>query len=434
MDTILWYIFGCGRDEMNKNNLLSKALDVVNISIRDYEFMCFSRNSPKHFSRKGKLGFVNLIAFTLNLVRKPLQLEIDSFFKLINSDVSITKQAFSKARQKISYEPFKKLFEITTNMARSADDMDTFKGLRISAIDGTTIALENIPELAAYFGCSGGSATAATARVSALYDVLNKVLLDARIDKYSSGERELAAQHILRLQDMGVSNDLIIFDRGYASAKLIAQLFESGIHFLMRVRRKFNKEIDALASPEGLVEITYGQKVYRVRVVKFLLPSGKMETLITDLPQETFETSALQTLYFKRWPVETGYDLLKIKLQLENFTGKTVLSVFQDFYASMFLSNIATFAKYVTDAEIQKDQADKNLDYEYQTNVNILIGKLKDNLVLALLEPNLKKRERAVNKVLAEISRNRTPIRPDRHFERKIPRKKRFFMNKKSVL
>lgn len=419
---------------MCKIYLLSKAIDVVSTTIRDYGFLCFSRNDPNYFTRKGKIGFVNLIAFTLNFVRKSLQLEIDSFFERINSDASITKQAFSQARQKISYEPFKVLFNTTTQLARSEDDMDTFNGFRVSAIDGTTLALENMPELVDYFGCSGAGATAATARASALYDVLNEVLLDARIDRFSCGEREMASQHILRLQEMGVSNDLIIFDRGYASAKLIAQLFESGIHFLMRVRRKFNKEIDDLASSEGFVEITYEQKVYRVRVVKFPLPSGEIETLITDLPQGAVETSDFQTLYFKRWPIETRYDTLKIKLQLENFTGKTVLSVFQDFYASMFLSNMATFAKYVTDAEIQKDNADKNLDYEYKTNVNILIGKLKDNLVLVMLEPNPKKRDRALQKVLAEIARNRTPIRPDRQFERKIPRKKRFFMNKKSAL
>jgi hypothetical protein len=368
-------------------------------------------------------------------VRKSLQLEIDSFFKLINSDASITKQAFSQARQKISYEPFKIMFDSTAQVARSEDEMDTFKGLKhVSAIDGTSLALENLPELVEYFGCSGAGTTAATARSSALYDVLNEVLLDVRIAKFSCGERELASQHIQRLQEMGVSNDLIIFDRGYASAELIAQLYEAGVHFLMRVRRKFNNEIDVLGSSDGFVEISHDLKVYRLRVVKFPLPSGEIEVLITDLPEDTFVTADFQSLYFKRWPIETRYDTLKIKLQLENFTGKTVLSVFQDFYASMFLSNMATFAKYVTDAEIQNDNADKNLDYEYKTNVNILIGKLKDNLVLAMLEPSSQKRERALNKVLFEIAKNRTPIRPDRQFERKVPRKKRFFMCKKSAL
>lgn len=419
---------------MSKVNLLSKAIDAVSTSIRSYDFLCSSRNDPNYFTRKGKIGFVNLLAFTLNFVKKSLQLELDSFFKLINSDVSITKQAFSQARQKISFKPFKVLFDTTVQLGRSEDGMDTFKGLHVSAIDGTTIALENMPELVDYFGCSGAGATAATARASVLYDVLNEVLLDARIMKLSCGERELASQHILRLQELGIANDLIIFDRGYASAQLIAQLFESGAHFLMRVRRKFNKEIDALTSSDAFVELTHEQTVYHIRVVKFPLPSGEIETLITDLPQDLFETTDFQALYFRRWPIETRYDALKIKLQLENFTGKTVLSVFQDFYASMFLSNMATFAKYVTDAEIQKDHANKNLDYEYQTNVNILIGKLKDNLVLALLEPEPNKRDRALKKVLAEIAKNRTPIRPDRKFERKTPRKKRFYMNKKSAL
>jgi len=419
---------------MSKINLLSKAIDGISSTIRDYNFLCFSRNDPKYFTRQGKLGFVNLITITLNFVRKSMQLEIDSFFKLVNPDICITKQAFSQARQKISYEPFKAMFNTTSQLARSEEGMDTFKGLRVNAIDGTTLALENVPELVEYFGCSGAGATAATARASVLYDVLNEVLIDARIDRLSFGEREMASQHIQRLQDMGSSNDLIIFDRGCASAELVAQLFKSGVHFLMRVRRKFNKEIDAFASSDGFVDITHEQKSYRVRVVKFPLPTGEIETLITDLPQTTFATDDFQALYFKRWPIETRYDTLKIKLQLENFTGKTVLSVFQDFYASMFLSNMATFAKYVTDDEIQKDNADKNLDYEYKTNVNILIGKLKDNLVLAMLETNSKKRDRALKKVLAEIAKNRTPIRPDRQFERKMPRKKRFFMNKKSAL
>jgi hypothetical protein len=51
-----------------------------------------------------------------------------------------------------------------------------------------------------------------------------------------------------------------------------------------------------------------------------------------------------------------------------------------------------------------------------------------------LLEPEPNKRDRALKKVLAEIAKNRTPIRPDRKFERKTPRKKRFYMNKKSAL
>ena len=91
------YLFDNGCVEMNKINLFPLAMDRASAFMRDYQFMCSSRTDSKHFTRKGKLGFVNLIALTLNFVRKSLQLEIDSFFKLIHSDLSISKQAFSKA-------------------------------------------------------------------------------------------------------------------------------------------------------------------------------------------------------------------------------------------------------------------------------------------------------------------------------------------------
>ena len=68
----------------------------------------------------------------------------------------------------------------------------------------------------------------------------------------------------------------------------------------------------------------------RVRVVKFILPSGQTETLITDLfdmPESRF-----QELYFLRWGLEEKYDVVKNKLELPNFTGRTVNVLYQDFW------------------------------------------------------------------------------------------------------
>ncbi|WP_139339560.1 transposase [Bacillus dakarensis] len=52
------------------------------------------------------------------------------------------------------------------------------------------------------------------------------------------------------------------------------------------------------------------------------------------------DIQSFKSLYFKRWGIETKYDELKSKLQIQKFTGDTPVSVEQDFYASMFLSNI----------------------------------------------------------------------------------------------
>lgn len=53
------------------------------------------------------MKFNNIILFMLNFVKKSLQLELDDFFKKIQkSDETISKQAFSQARRKVSPKAF----------------------------------------------------------------------------------------------------------------------------------------------------------------------------------------------------------------------------------------------------------------------------------------------------------------------------------------
>ena len=419
---------------MLRTELLGCGIEELREKIMDYTFMCKARTEPKHFSREGKLGFVNLLLFMLNFVKKSVQLELDLFMKMLDEQKQVSKQAFSKARQKISHKAFEELFYDTVKIAGRSEDMNTLRGMRVLAVDGTSLAVENTPELIAYYGCSGRGATSATARVSALYDVLNEYLVDANIEKFSVGERELALQHIEHLDTTTIKKCLLIFDRGYASAELISTLFESNKHFLIRVRNKFNAEIDGIGLGDGVVAIKFEGKQYNVRVLKFPLETGEIETLITDLPSEILDISDGKEIYFKRWPIETRYDVVKEKLQLENFTGKTVLAVKQDFYASMFLSNIASFSKYISDAKISNDNESKELKYKYKTNTNLLIGKLKDNLVKIMLDNDPIRRGHAITALCHEFSKNRIPIRTRRQFLRGLPRKKRFHMNKKVVL
>ena len=51
-----------------------------------------------------------------------------------------------------------------------------------------------------------------------------------------------------------------------------------------------------------------------LRIVKFELPSSEIETLLTNLFD--IEESEFKELYFKRWPVEVNFDIVKNKLEL----------------------------------------------------------------------------------------------------------------------
>ena len=79
---------------------------------------------------------------------------------------------------------------------------------------------------------------------------------------------------------------MFVFDRGYASKDLIAYI-EDAIHagYLFRLRSRFNHAIDALPAPEEPYGITDSILVLdgrNVRVLKFYLPGGTLETLITN--------------------------------------------------------------------------------------------------------------------------------------------------------
>ena len=78
------------------------------------------------------------------------------------------------------------------------------------------------------------------------------------------------------------------------------------------------------------------------RLVLITLKNGKQEALITTL-EEDFTKEELQDLYALRWGIETQYNDLKNKFQLENFSGIDNICILQDFYATMFLSNILAY-------------------------------------------------------------------------------------------
>ncbi len=366
------------------------------------------------------MDFPFIIMFLLNFLKLTLQVELNKFNKLfLNLEVSITKSAFSRARRKISPLAFRELFEMTSKLWLKSDEFNRYKGHRIFAIDGSCINLpKNSPELLKDFGTLGKTNTAIRARASILCDVLDGVVVHAEFESIHTDERSLALKHVAFFDEFASSTDVIIFDRGYPSHELIAEFESKKWKYIMRIPKGFNYHIDN--SPESdFTQVFYFRKQkYFVRVIKIQLPSGEIEQLITNLSIEAFNHEDFMALYFLRWPIEIKYNTVKNKLFLETFSGKTTISVKQDFYSTMYLSNLVTFAKLESDEIIDKEQQGKSLKYKYQTNENILIGILKNELILAILCQSQKKRRILLEEFIREASKSRSEIRPDRHFER----------------
>ena len=380
------------------------------------------KTSESSFTRLRCMGFTKVVGLCLNFLRKTLQVEIDRFMELTDPKVEkpMTKQAFSKARHKISPDAFRELFEMTSQTAFEQDAFSRYKGYRVFAVDGTELQLPKTKELSSMFKHTNHSFSP-RCRASVLCDVVSGITIHAVMASTEVGERILAMEHLQYYEAYNQSKSLIIFDRGYPSKALIEHLESRNIKYLMRLQKSFNAEIDKSNKQDFHVTISN----CKVRVLKLCLPNGETETLITSLGRKSFKKDEFQELYHLRWGIETKYNTIKNKLAIENFSGKTFVTVLQDFYATMFLSNISASIKAESTEIIREQNAEKELKHEYVTNENVLIGKLKDKLIMILLNDNADERAMLLDKLIEQISRYRTAVVQGRNFPRPVTSHKR---------
>jgi hypothetical protein len=425
---------------MAKINCFKEGIKTSNQIINDIMFLYKFRVKETYFTRMGKskMKFNNIILFILNFVKKSLQIELDDFFnKVQKSDVTITKQAFSQARRKVSPKAFIYLLDEVNKWFYKNVPFKTYRGYRLLAIDGTVLQLHNNENLRDVFGyIENQNSKVARAQASALYDVENDIIIASKITHYKTGERAIAEELINEMCELGTYNDLLLFDRGYPSRDFIQFIETKQLRYLMRVSSGFLKEVVNAPAQDQIIEVKYKGNLVKMRVLKFEINAGLIETLITNIFDEEFSIKDFKELYFRRWGIEVKYNEIKNKLQIENFTGETPIAIEQDFYATMYLANMVALAKKDANEAIKEEFKGKDVKYEYKVNTNVLIGKLKDTLITMISLNSPWKRSRMLKHIQNEIERNVIPIRPDRQFEGKNNKSTQMInrMNKKRAL
>jgi hypothetical protein len=155
----------------------------------------------------------------------------------------------------------------------------------------------------------------------------------------------LALKHLEHTQ----ANDLIIFDRNYTSYIFLASLVKLNRQFAGRCSKSSFKAAQQLfkqhvidskkatLTAKGEVKKkckTLGlPETITVRFVRVMLSTGETEVLVTSLLESNkYTVLMLKELYHLRWGIETLFGVLKERLKLDNFTGKTVIAIEQDFF------------------------------------------------------------------------------------------------------
>jgi hypothetical protein len=340
----------------------------------------------------------------------------------------VTKQAISKARQQVNPLFVREFFDEGVETVLRDDTLKTYKGKFAIGVDGCDIALENEIVLIEEFGCSGPKNDACTALSSFACDVFSGVAYDCRIAPYTESERDLLNMHILHLSKIGLQGSILIADRGYPSYAEFIHIIKNGFDFLIRLPRSFSKVISQIENGDTQFEICdeNGMKYY-FRAIAVTLSTGEMEYLATSLSADFLSPEEAKQLYWLRWGNETKYDHMKNTLELENFSGKTVNSVYQDFYATATIANLISVIATVADEEIAvADICKTRIKHERKANRNTIAYNVVLSFLVLMTEQDAAKQQKEFHKLFERILRNPVPVVPDRNPPRKSPRKKRF--------
>jgi len=308
--------------------------------------------------------------FILQKTAKSIQRHLTEFLDALGGEApcgAVSPGAWTHARAKLKHTAFVELnAELVVPAAYTLDgskQVQRWRGHRLLGIDSSVLRLPNHPELFEQFTpveifCEPGSTGKLypQARMSVLYDLLNRVALDGQLRPGHAGEVGLAIEQL----DQAAVGDLIVTDRGYTGYPYLSAATYMGLDFvarcstgsfapaqeLFRLGRAGRSVITKLLAP--VEQRAHLQDCGRpleltVRFISLRLPTGELEVLVTSLlDEEKYPTQDFLLVYGSRWHQETFYFLMKSRLDLENFSGQTAEAIRQDFHSTLLLCNLET--------------------------------------------------------------------------------------------
>lgn len=393
----------------------------------------YVRNPEKDFTRKKKLPFETVMQLLISMGGNSLYKEL---LESQGYDVNTaTTSAFVQQRNKVLPSAVEFLFHQFT---QSYTDIKDYRGYRLLAIDGSDLHIAtDSADTDTYFQSQSNTKGYNLLHLNAAYDLCNRLYVDALVQprRLCNEGRALAAM-VDRSPIKGKT--IVTADRGYESYNNLAHLERKGWNYVIRVKdldsngilsglrlpssEEFDRGVHLTLTKKQTQEVKAHPEMYKFvpststfdfldlhenlfypisfRVVRFVLPNGAYETVMTDLSAADFPPDEIKSLYNMRWGIETSFRALKYTVGLTNFHAKRQESIAQEIFARMILYN---FAEMIT-SHVVIFQMDKRRPY--QVNFTVAVHVCRHFLRSRDDEPP--------SDVEALIRKNILPIRPIR--------------------
>lgn len=234
--------------------------------------------------------------------------------------------AIVQARQRTGARLLREVFEAVARPIATPQTPGAFLGgLRLMAIDGTTIDVADTPENDRAFGrptTKRGDGAFPQIRVLALIETGTHAICDAVIRPFGTGEVPTALR-LLRSVGPGM---LLLWDRGFHSYEMVRVTLAQQAQLLGRTKKNIVlRPTEILADGSFLARIYPSPAARRrdeqgieLRVIEYALdspagPGQEKYRLITSLLDErAFPAEQLAATYHERWEIETALDEVKV--------------------------------------------------------------------------------------------------------------------------
>ena len=398
----------------------------------------FAKEAGKDFSRKRKLPFERLVLLLLGMGGGSLRSQL--LTSTGYSADTVSASAFVQQRSKLL--PLA-LEYILHSFVPKPGEIKRYKGLRLLATDGSHLHTPTNPhEADSFIQTAPGAKGYNLLHLNALYDLCNGIYLDAVLQSCQQANEHAALTAMIDRSRLS-ERALLIADRGYEAYNNLAHIERKGWFFLIRVKEAhsngilrgtslpdtpvFDVPIHRILTRKQTKEVKANLDLYKVlpksstfdfcdlhenrfypitfRAVRFMLPNGSFETVVTNLPADAFPPRALLTLYNLRWGIETSFRSLKYAVGMTRFHSKKTECITQEVFAAMIMYN---FAAMITSHAFTPR---KTARFVYQVNFSLAVQISRAFLLWRDAHPP---------DVEALIRNSALPIRPGRSFPRNV--------------
>lgn len=317
------------------------------------EFAQLARHpdSPNAFTRCRRLPLPALVVSLLTMRGQSQQVMLDGFFGAMCAEPGlhrgITDRGFARARSHLHAPALTALNDFVVQRAEAAGIVQRWRGLRVVAADGSVL-------MPAVRACHRSrSAASADQRLFALYLPGTELTLHAAVYGVEGSERQMLVEAL----DLLGPHDVLVLDRGYPAAWLVALLGERGIRFCMRcdndsswsalttfMRSGADEVWVTLRPPSADDAAVWGcsRNPPRLRLVRQVAPSGAVRVMATNLDEHGAPSQAFVELYHQRWRIEEAFKRLKHRMKLECVSGLSQHALLIDVAAKVLADNLAS--------------------------------------------------------------------------------------------